>query len=88
MSFLDTADRYAFWGHEVLVGKAIRDRRDKVFWPTNLHTADRANPHVRAVSGKPELRSGGLAMQAEEEAGKWIRLTCNTRIRVDSQYTN
>src|SRR5216684_9348053 len=55
MSFLDTADAYGFGDNEVLVGKAIRDRRDKVFLATKFALVrDRANPTVRAVSGKPE----------------------------------
>ena len=55
MSFLDTADVYGFGDNEVLVGKAIRDRRDKVFLATKFAILrDRANPTVRAVSGKPE----------------------------------
>src|SRR5579859_4809137 len=55
MSFLDTADAYGFGDNEVLVGKAIRDRREKVFLATKFALVrDRANPTVRAVSGKPE----------------------------------
>src|SRR3984893_3648259 len=55
MSFLDTADVYGFGDNEVLVGKAIRDRRDKVFLATKFaFVRDRANPAARGVSGKPE----------------------------------
>jgi aryl-alcohol dehydrogenase-like predicted oxidoreductase len=55
MSFLDTADAYGFGDNEILVGKAIRDRRDKVFLATKFALVrDRANPTVRAISGKPE----------------------------------
>ena len=55
MSFLDTADAYGFGDNEVLVGKAIHDRRAKVFLATKFALMrDRANPTVRAVSGKPE----------------------------------
>ena len=55
MNFLDTADAYGFGDNEALVGKAIRDRRDKVFLATKFALVrDRANPTVRAVSGKPE----------------------------------
>lgn len=55
MSFLDTADAYGFGDNEVLVGKAIHDRREKVFLATKFALVrDRANPTTRAVSGKPE----------------------------------
>src|ERR1700686_313453 len=55
MNFLDTADAYGFGDNEVLVGKAVRDRRAKVFLATKFALVrDRANPTVRAVSGKPE----------------------------------
>jgi aryl-alcohol dehydrogenase-like predicted oxidoreductase len=56
MSFLDTADVYGFGDNEVLVGKAIRDRRDKVFLATKFAILrDRNNPVARGVSGKPEF---------------------------------
>src|SRR4029077_20863249 len=55
MSFLDTADVYGFGDNEILVGKAIRDRRDKVFLATKFAIVrDKANPAARGVSGKPE----------------------------------
>ena len=55
INFLDTADVYGYGDNEILVGKAIHDRRDKVFLATKFAIVrDRANPHVRGVSGKPE----------------------------------
>ena len=55
MSFLDTADAYGFGDNEELVGKAIRDRRDKVFLATKFAIVrDRNNPAARGVSGKPQ----------------------------------
>ena len=55
ISFLDTADAYGFGDNEVLVGKAIRDRREKVFLATKFALVrDRNNPVTRSVSGKPE----------------------------------
>ena len=55
INFLDTADVYGYGDNEILVRKAIRDRRDKVFLATKFAILrDRANPHVRGVSGKPE----------------------------------
>jgi aryl-alcohol dehydrogenase-like predicted oxidoreductase len=55
INFLDTADVYGYGDNEILVGKAIRDRRDKVFLATKFAMVrDRANPSVRGVDGKPE----------------------------------
>src|SRR6202023_2321317 len=55
MTFLDTADAYGYGDNEVLVGKAIRGIRDKVFLATKFAIVrDKANPAVRSVSGKPE----------------------------------
>lgn len=55
INFLDTADIYGYGDNELLVGKAIRDRREKVFLATKFAIVrDKANPIVRGVSGKPE----------------------------------
>jgi aryl-alcohol dehydrogenase-like predicted oxidoreductase len=55
INFLDTADAYGYGDNEILVGKAIRDRRDKVFLASKFALVrDRANPHTRSISGKPE----------------------------------
>ena len=55
LTFLDTADMYGPYTNEVLVGKAIAQRREKVFIATKFGIQrDPANPKVRGVSGKPE----------------------------------
>ena len=55
LNFLDTADVYGYGDNELLVGEAIRDRRDKVFLATKFAIVrDKANPSTRGVSGKPE----------------------------------
>src|SRR6202000_2335612 len=55
MNFLDTADVYGYGENEILVGKAIRDRRDLVFLATKFGILrDKSNPSLRGVSGKPE----------------------------------
>lgn len=56
INFLDTADVYGYGDNEILVGNAIRDRRDKVFLATKFAIVrDRNNPRKRGVSGKPEF---------------------------------
>jgi aryl-alcohol dehydrogenase-like predicted oxidoreductase len=55
MTFLDTADAYGYGDNEVLVGKAIRGMREKIFLATKFAIVrDKANPAARGVSGKPE----------------------------------
>ncbi len=55
INFLDTADVYGYGDNELLVGKAIHDRREKVFLATKFAIVrDPANPAARGVSGKPE----------------------------------
>ena len=55
ISFLDTADIYGYGDNELLVGKAIRDRRDKVFLATKFAIVrDRNDPTARGVNGKPD----------------------------------
>jgi aryl-alcohol dehydrogenase-like predicted oxidoreductase len=55
INFLDTADVYGYGDNEILVGKAIHDRREKVFLATKFAIVrERANPNVRGVNGKPE----------------------------------
>ena len=53
-TFLDTADMYGSGDNEVLVGKAIRDRRDQVVLATKFAIVrDKTDPTKRGISGKP-----------------------------------
>jgi aryl-alcohol dehydrogenase-like predicted oxidoreductase len=55
LNLLDTADMYGPHTNEVLVGKAIKGRRDEVFLATKFGILrDPADPSVRGVSGRPE----------------------------------
>src|SRR5712692_407086 len=52
VTFLDTADVYGYGDNEVLVGKAIRGLRDKVFLATKFGILrSKADPNVRGVDG-------------------------------------
>src|SRR5438477_10144456 len=54
ITFLDTADVYGYGDNEVLVGKAIRGMRDKVFLATKFGIVrSKADPSVRGVDGSP-----------------------------------
>jgi aryl-alcohol dehydrogenase-like predicted oxidoreductase len=53
-NFLDTSDVYGPWHNEELVGKAIRDRRDKVFLATKFGNMRSPEGQWLGVNGKPE----------------------------------
>jgi aryl-alcohol dehydrogenase-like predicted oxidoreductase len=55
LNFLDTADIYGPHTNEVLVGKAIRERRNEVFIATKFGIMrDPADPAKRGVNGRPD----------------------------------
>ena len=55
LNFLDTADMYGPHTNEMLVGKAIADRRNAVFLATKFGIVfDPAQPQKREISGRPE----------------------------------
>jgi aryl-alcohol dehydrogenase-like predicted oxidoreductase len=66
INFLDTADVYGPHKNEILVGKAIKGKRDKVVLATKFGIMrDPANPQARGVNGKPE----------------YVRLSCEASLR-------
>ena len=54
VNFLDTADVYGPFTNEELVGKAIRGRREGVVLATKFGIVRSADPHARAINGRPE----------------------------------
>jgi aryl-alcohol dehydrogenase-like predicted oxidoreductase len=55
ITFLDTADMYGSGHNERLVGRAIADRRDRVFLATKFGIVrDPNDPKKRGISGKPD----------------------------------
>src|SRR3954465_13074022 len=55
ITFLDTADMYGPFTNEQLVGRAIKDRRDKVVLATKFGVLrDPARPEFRGISGKAD----------------------------------
>jgi len=55
INLLDTADIYGPYKNEELVGKAIKDKRDKVVLATKFGIVrDPNNPAARGVNGKPD----------------------------------
>ena len=55
ITLLDTADMYGSGENEKLVGRAIADRRDRVFLATKFGIVrDDSDPSNRGISGRPE----------------------------------
>jgi aryl-alcohol dehydrogenase-like predicted oxidoreductase len=54
VTFLDTADMYGVGKNEELVGRAIRDRRDRVFLATKFANVRGPNGEFLGVRGDPE----------------------------------
>jgi aryl-alcohol dehydrogenase-like predicted oxidoreductase len=55
ITMLDTANVYGPFTNEVLVGKAIKGRRDQVFLATKFGIVrDPADPQSRGINGRPE----------------------------------
>lgn len=54
INFLDTADMYGPFTNEKLVGKAIKDRRDKVILATKFGNVRSEDGKFLGVNGKPE----------------------------------
>ncbi len=55
VTHLDTADMYGYGDNEILLGKLLKTRRADVFLATKFgFIRDRADPHKRVVSGKPD----------------------------------
>jgi aryl-alcohol dehydrogenase-like predicted oxidoreductase len=54
INLIDTADMYGPFTNEVLVGTAIRRRRDEVVLATKFGIVRTADPQVRGVNGRPE----------------------------------
>jgi len=55
VTFLDTADMYGPFTNEILVGKALKEKRNQVTLATKFGIVrDPANPANRGMNGKPE----------------------------------
>jgi aryl-alcohol dehydrogenase-like predicted oxidoreductase len=54
INFLDTADMYGPFTNEELVGRAIKDRRDRVVLATKFGNVRGEDGSFKGVSGKPE----------------------------------
>jgi aryl-alcohol dehydrogenase-like predicted oxidoreductase len=60
MNFLDTADIYGPYTNEILVGRAIHDRRQEVILATKCGIVRTSDPSFRGVNGRPEYVRSSL----------------------------
>jgi len=54
INFLDTSDMYGPFKNEILVGKAIREKRDNVFLATKFGIQRSDDSAKRSINGRPE----------------------------------
>src|SRR5689334_22531148 len=54
VTLLDTSDMYGPHTNEQLVGRAIRDRRDKVVVATKFGIVRGTDPTARSINGRPD----------------------------------
>lgn len=54
VTLLDTADAYGPHRNEVLLGRALRGRRERVFLATKFGLVRSEDPNTRGVNGRPE----------------------------------
>jgi len=54
ITLLDTADMYGLGANELLVGRALRGRRDEVVLATKFGIVRTGDPATRSISGRPE----------------------------------
>src|ERR687887_2860264 len=54
ITMLDTADVYGPHTNEVLVGRAVKDRRDRAIIATKFGIVRTSDPTYRGINGRPE----------------------------------
>jgi aryl-alcohol dehydrogenase-like predicted oxidoreductase len=54
VTLLDTADMYGPHTNELLVGKALRGKRDRVVLATKFGIQRGSDPHARSINGRPD----------------------------------
>jgi aryl-alcohol dehydrogenase-like predicted oxidoreductase len=81
INFLDTADIYGPYKNEVLVGKAIRDRRDRVVLATKFGIVrDSKAGAVSGVNGRPEYVKSACAASLQRLGVEMIDLYYQHRV--------
>src|SRR5690606_33032096 len=80
INFLDTADMYGVGRNEELVGRAIRDRREKVFLATKFGNVRGPNGEFLGISGKPDYVRQACEARLKRIGVETIDLYCQHRV--------
>src|SRR4051812_40717565 len=81
ITFLDTADVYGPHKNEVLVGKAIKGKRDQIVLATKFGIVrDPSNPNVRGVNGKADYVRSSCEASLKRRGGDTIDLYYQHRV--------
>jgi aryl-alcohol dehydrogenase-like predicted oxidoreductase len=85
INFLDTSDVYGPHTNEVLVGRAIADRRDQVVLATKFGIVrDPGNPRSRGVNGRPEYVKQAAEASLKRLGTDYIDLYYQHRVDPDT----
>lgn len=85
IDFLDTADMYGIGKNEELVGRAIRDRRDRALVATKFgNVRDPNDPTARGINGRPEYVKSACDASLERLGIDVIDLYYQHRVDLDT----
>ncbi len=80
VNFLDTADMYGPFQNEILVGKAIRGKRDKVFLATKFGIQRTEDSSKRTINGRPEYVKSACEASLKRLGVEYIDLYYQHRV--------
>jgi aryl-alcohol dehydrogenase-like predicted oxidoreductase len=84
ITFFDTADMYGVGRNEVLVGKALKGKRDKVFLATKFGNVRGADESFIGVNGKPEYVRSACDASLRRLGIETIDLYYQHRVDIDT----
>jgi aryl-alcohol dehydrogenase-like predicted oxidoreductase len=84
VTFFDTADMYGVGRNEILIGKALKGKRDKVFLATKFGNVRGADGAFLGVSGKPEYVRSACEASLKRLGMETIDLYYQHRVDIDT----
>lgn len=84
ITFFDTSDMYGPYKNEILVGKALRDIRDKVIIATKFGIVRTQDPYIRKINGKPEYIKSSCEGSLKRLGTDYIDLYYQHRVDSDT----
>src|SRR5437868_9333633 len=84
VTFLDTADMYGMGKNEELVGRAIRDRREKVILATKFGNVRGADGAFLGVNGKPDYVKSACDASLKRLGVEYIDLYYQHRVEAET----